>query len=716
MIAPYLSIVLLVVGLVSARVLVRDEAATTSDSTRDTPFTQSGERFVPTITLTGSFVPDPTVTITASLEIKSQDNIPALTSGQTADASPTSSRASHGLGIPDEPQPRPPASFLSSPVAWTSAVQPTATSLPPPQAPTGYALIAGEAGANDSIILDSTISARSVARRDPPPVVDWRDRYGFHWITSVQDQGYCGSCWAFAATALMETMVRIQHGPWSKRSEADLHDSMGSDCETGNWPETALSWAHNNGDGIADAACDPYYADDRLYFPCADRAGRSLRVPESQPLYTIEDQKKWIDEVGPITAAFRIFTDFDSWTPDKGVYRYDGISPTRGLHAVLVVGYDDNQKCWIIKNQWGTYSGDQGYYLIGYGEAEIEGFIKYGITNVDPDPWDRKSHQSGLMIQGGFGSKHKNFELVRANPGGGFSQIVREDVYPNTWYQSQRVMRPDGSDQMVVGQPIILTSSFNRDFEVLYLTTFGTLKHWYYSQSAFQWYDTDQWAFWNIGGYPGYVQKDDSSFSLVVRRTDGGLVEFKRDVLTADFMYVRDVATGIKQSGPALVASNVGHDYKSRTSMGNLYVVAVRDDGKLQMFWRSGTDEQAPWTPSEIFGEDIGDTPPVMVQDYWRTTDEKTPGGFQLAVAKNGRVQHWQRINTDIDTDPPVDGGCGKWELVFEFGVDIKHVWSLMHGSNHQLELVAEDTDGRLWHWSYEYPGTWNRKALVPGP
>jgi hypothetical protein len=164
----------------------------------------------------------------------------------------------------------------------------------------------------------------------------------------------------------MESMVRIQHGAWSKRSEADVHDSMGIDCETGNWPENALGWANNNGNGIADAQCDPYRADDRLYFPCADRSGRTLRVPTYQPLFNTADQKKWLNEVGPITGIFEVYHDFDLWTLSKGVYKYDGTSYYRGRHAVLIVGYDDNQGCWIIKNSWGSVSGDHGFWLIGY--------------------------------------------------------------------------------------------------------------------------------------------------------------------------------------------------------------------------------------------------------------------------------------------------------------------------------------------------------------
>jgi hypothetical protein len=184
-------------------------------------------------------------------------------------------------------------------------------------------------------------------------------------------------------------------------------------------------------------------------------------------------------------------------------------------------------------------------------------------------------------------------------------------------------------------------------------------------------------------------------------------------VLSANFVYERELATGIKQSGPALVQSNVGLDYNDRNSVGNLYVVAVRDDGKMQLFWRRGTGADLSWTASEVFGECIGDTPPVMVQDYWRTKDEKTPGGFQLAVAKDGHIEHWQRVNTDIEDNPPQAGGPGGWHRVFEFGANIKHVWSLMHGSNHHLQLVAEDFSGELWHWRYEHPGVWSQKSRV---
>jgi hypothetical protein len=165
------------------------------------------------------------------------------------------------------------------------------------------------------------------------------------------------------------------------------------------------------------------------------------------------------------------------------------------------------------------------------------------------------------------------------------------------------------------------------------------------------------------------------------------------------------------------VQSNVGLNLNDPNSEGNLYAVAVLNSGQMQLFWRqSGAFANTTWIPSEVFGSSVGNTPPVMVQDYWRTEDETTPGGFQLLIAVNGKVQHWQRVNTNINTSPPQHGGPGPWGHVLTFGQNIKNVWSLIHGSiNQSLEAIVEDNQGNLWHWEYTSAG-WNQVAKVPGP
>jgi hypothetical protein len=39
----------------------------------------------------------------------------------------------------------------------------------------------------------------------------------------------------------------------------------------------------------------------------------------------------------------------------------------------LIIGYDDNKKCWICQNSWGAKGnpGD-GYFQVGYGQCDID--------------------------------------------------------------------------------------------------------------------------------------------------------------------------------------------------------------------------------------------------------------------------------------------------------------------------------------------------------
>jgi hypothetical protein len=128
----------------------------------------------------------------------------------------------------------------------------------------------------------------------PPSSVDWRNRWGQNWITSTRDQNPCNACWAFAGTALVESMVRIEHAMWTRLSEGDVHRGVGKTCpDLGNLGEVSNFFANN---GICDPGSWPWRTDTPPYAPTPDRNGRSVRGPAFD-IVAVADSKNWLDTV-----------------------------------------------------------------------------------------------------------------------------------------------------------------------------------------------------------------------------------------------------------------------------------------------------------------------------------------------------------------------------------------------------------------------------------
>ncbi|MDW7680408.1 MAG: C1 family peptidase, partial [bacterium] len=197
-----------------------------------------------------------------------------------------------------------------------------------------------------------------------PLALDWSS-----FDSEVKNQLNCGSCWAFTAVALIENISR----------KNDLSEQVVISCTaggcSGGWYGDALKYASDF--GVPPEDCYQYLAtngncDDKcsqpeylVFLSSYDYYGR-WGTPNQSTIGRLKD----LLQNGPVCASMLVPADgtFESYS--GGVYDYEGgeISSNRG-HAILVVGYNENEQYFKAKNSWGSNWGEDGYFRISYDDV-----------------------------------------------------------------------------------------------------------------------------------------------------------------------------------------------------------------------------------------------------------------------------------------------------------------------------------------------------------
>lgn len=224
-------------------------------------------------------------------------------------------------------------------------------------------------------------------------------------VGNAKKQGACGCCWAFAITACTETSYASSKGRLLDISEQDLIN-----CNEGGWGcnagySSAGEYFVKKGFALERDCPYVFKQQNCKLVPkagkieiCFDYADIRKLSPSLEPLQNLNLQNGGVmwqmatthfgnPEYGIVDIEYHSFIK-------QIIYHYGSVmayvaSSTSGFkgfsggvlftkqsdkeadHALQVIGWNDKDGCWIVKNSYGTTWGDAGFMRLAYGAANF---------------------------------------------------------------------------------------------------------------------------------------------------------------------------------------------------------------------------------------------------------------------------------------------------------------------------------------------------------
>lgn len=230
-------------------------------------------------------------------------------------------------------------------------------------------------------------------------------------VAPAQDQSGCQTCTAFAVAGAAETAMasalQVDVLQCSISVQALFFCAPNEpikSCESGWSLRDALQQLQQRGQSLPTTKCLPYrpdfYGDQSAEALCKRACNDANEYASggkfsSQAITSVWKAQQHIRQYGAVVSRFDVYSDFDSFFASKSnaqaVYRPSASAYFQYYHAIVLVGYDNEQQYWLAKNSYGSDWGDDEFFKVAYGVCAILAADKgeaYGIVwkpNIVPE-------------------------------------------------------------------------------------------------------------------------------------------------------------------------------------------------------------------------------------------------------------------------------------------------------------------------------------------
>jgi C1A family cysteine protease len=301
--------------------------------------------------------------------------------------------------------------------------------------------------------LPDYLKKQLIPKETLPASFDLRTTGG---LTSVKDQGQCGSCWAFATMGAIESRWKVNGRGTYDLSEDNLNTChppfVLAPCEGGN---AYLSLAYlSRGSGPKSESDDPY-SDSHTTDDCPSGLSPQGIITSGWFIPTTDPNliKSLIQTYGAL--ATDMYYTASSYNSGNHTYYYSGSESIN--HAVTLVGWDDTKAtaggtgAWIIKNSWGASWGENGYFYIAYQDSKVNSTVTLFKDYIDYNPNETISTytESGWVSSVGYSSNQAD-ALVKfiANGNVQLTKIGTWATYPGAIFSIEVYEDFNGSNSL----------------------------------------------------------------------------------------------------------------------------------------------------------------------------------------------------------------------------------------------------------------------------